>query len=628
MSAKAARIRIIQITDVYTLENFPHLRTLIDVKKAEIDALGGKTISMLTGDFLAPYLLSSVDKGIGMMDMLNKTPIQYLIWGNHEHNLEHQEVLKREKEFQGVWINSNMKSHESFKGSKCQVDREVIILTSPDGSNKRKLGMMGILSNSANLYKPNAFGGATIDDPYKCMKEYNYKLKKEDGCDMVLPLCHMYEPQDEKTCNDFDFPVILSGHDHHRVDRIINGTRLLKPGMDAHYAVVLDLVWESAHSSSIPSINAVTIPVKNFEPNKELVKEVEKAYSVLDPLLKTDLTIIPKKYSPLTSRGCREHRVTMATFLCSQIKLALNYPFDGNLGKGSGQQNMPLINNCDCVLIKGGHFRGERDYDKHNFTLEGLQTEIHEAMLIHIFLVKGNALKVCMKESWFGPNPAWMQHDDGVDVDNAGNIIAIGGFPFNENMIYRVGSFYDFHVNYGKCPTLAKYFKENPAGLPDLDAGIGCHVLLLKLYSHGLWKKFLAYLDTDGDGKITKDELRKLDLDGDGELSKDELKVAIEKIGGLSTIQGEDSLVNYIMEVAGDTNKDGKLTIEEINKKLGTEVIKQCQQKSTVDPAKNLSIYSLVKLWTITDIILAGLFILVIIAGIIYFLMTGLDQEL
>ena len=109
---------------------------------------------------------------------------------------------------------------------------------------------------------------------------------------------------------------------------------------------------------------------------------------------------------------------------------------------------------------------------------------------------------------------------------------------------------------------------------------------------------------------------------------RSQLKVAIEKIGGLSTIQGEDSLVNYIMEAAGDTNKDGKLTIEEINKKLGTEVIKQCQQKNTVDPVKYLSIYSLVKLWTITDIILAVLFILVIIAGIIYFFMTGLDQEL
>ena len=40
--------------------------------------------------------------------------------------------------------------------------------------------------------------GATIDDPWECMKEYNNKLKNEDGCDMVLPLCHLYEIQDER----------------------------------------------------------------------------------------------------------------------------------------------------------------------------------------------------------------------------------------------------------------------------------------------------------------------------------------------------------------------------------------------------------------------------------------------
>ena len=43
--------------------------------------------------------------------------------------------------------------------------------------------------------------GATIDDPWECMKEYNDKLKNEDGCDMVLPLCHLYEIQDERYGN-------------------------------------------------------------------------------------------------------------------------------------------------------------------------------------------------------------------------------------------------------------------------------------------------------------------------------------------------------------------------------------------------------------------------------------------
>ena len=36
---ESARLRIIQITDVYTLVNFPSLKTLIKEKKAEQDVL-------------------------------------------------------------------------------------------------------------------------------------------------------------------------------------------------------------------------------------------------------------------------------------------------------------------------------------------------------------------------------------------------------------------------------------------------------------------------------------------------------------------------------------------------------------------------------------------------------------
>ena len=65
---------------------------------------------------------------------------------------------------------------------------------SPDGTNKRKIGMVGVLSDAASLYRPKAFGGATILDPWECLAEYNAKLKST-GCDIVVPLCHLYEVQ-------------------------------------------------------------------------------------------------------------------------------------------------------------------------------------------------------------------------------------------------------------------------------------------------------------------------------------------------------------------------------------------------------------------------------------------------
>lgn len=68
-----------------TLENFPSLKTLIATIRAAQgeDGSRNKVVSMLTGDFLSPYLLSSVDRGAGMMNALAATPIDYLTWGNH-----------------------------------------------------------------------------------------------------------------------------------------------------------------------------------------------------------------------------------------------------------------------------------------------------------------------------------------------------------------------------------------------------------------------------------------------------------------------------------------------------------------------------------------------------------------
>ena len=326
---KTAALRIIQITDVYTLENFPSLKTLIQEKRAEFEAAHGpqsKTVSMLTGDFLMPYLLSTVDQGRGMMSMLNETPIDYVTWGNHEADLAHADVCAREKEYKGVWINSNMQSHDTFAGSTCQTDAAWIDVSSSDASHARKVAMIGVLTNVCN--KKTDFGGAggRIGDPWECMTAFKAKLEGE-GADVVIPLCHLYEPQDERTANEMDFPLILSGHDHHRVDKIVNGTRILKPGLDGHYAVVVDLLWDdpAASNGTPPSrIEAQTIKVADFMADAVMAATIAKAYTLIDNLRKTQIAVVPPKWRPLTSVDARGKNVSMGSFLCSEMRDALN----------------------------------------------------------------------------------------------------------------------------------------------------------------------------------------------------------------------------------------------------------------------------------------------------------------
>jgi 2',3'-cyclic-nucleotide 2'-phosphodiesterase (5'-nucleotidase family) len=94
-------------------------------------------------------------------------------------------------------------------------------MASPDGTNRRRVGLVAVLSNDPSLYKhfkpPGAFGGATITDPWETLAVKKTQLEDQEACDLIIPLQHLYVPDDHKTCELFDFPMILAGHDHHRV---------------------------------------------------------------------------------------------------------------------------------------------------------------------------------------------------------------------------------------------------------------------------------------------------------------------------------------------------------------------------------------------------------------------------
>ena len=292
-----ARLIVLQITDVYTLENFASFKTLLAETRQKAE--GAKVVCMLTGDFLSPYLLSSVDRGNGMMRALNSIPMDYLTWGNHEADIDHRTVCRHVRNFSGKWLNSNMLDHEAMDH---QQEYDVVKLTSPDGSNIRKVGLCAVLSDAPGLYShfkdPGAFGGATITDPWEALKKYKNILENEEGCDMVLPLQHLYVPDDHRTCREFDFPVILSGHDHHRVDEVVDGTRLIKPGMNADYATVLEISWADCQTEK-PKINARFVKCENWEPDPVMEEENERAYDVLLPMRNTELARVPPNFEPL-----------------------------------------------------------------------------------------------------------------------------------------------------------------------------------------------------------------------------------------------------------------------------------------------------------------------------------------
>mmetsp|Transcript_14772 Transcript_14772/g.23101 ORF Transcript_14772/g.23101 Transcript_14772/m.23101 type:complete len:703 (+) Transcript_14772:196-2304(+) len=598
-SSSEARLIIVQITDVYTLEHFASLKTMLTETRQNLNAygftatslMGGNgasdgVISVLTGDFLAPYLLSSVDRGNGMMNAIAKTPIDYLTWGNHEADIDHRTVCRHVRNYPGTWLNSNMQDHEAMDAQK---PFDIVEVCSPDGTNKRRIGLVAVLSEDSALYDqfkaPGAFGGATIRDPWETLKEYKELLEgPEYNCDVVLPLQHTYVPDDHRTCREFDFPVVMSGHDHHRVDEVIEGTRLLKPGLDAVYATVLEMSWDNdSKEEKQPHIRAKFVKCDEWAADEDLEAENERAYEALAPLRNTELARVPPPFEPLSSVNSRGCVCTMGKLICSLLKSALNT---------SRRQRKLMV---DAVILMGGNIRGGTDYPEGSFfSLEALEAEIKSDETIAVVPMPGWLIADGIAATHAGdPIPGWFQYDAGIIQEENPQegmppvVTHIAGEPIDHDRIYRVATKIGDLTN-GQSEPLTTYFTNHPEKFPPKGAYVNVYAELMGFFARNLWRKIWEEITpipadvSDNNDDVAGDldfavklevlcsvedcqpekRMAVLNKNGDGELTVDEIHDALRSVVGLSVDENEQSLAEFVFSFA-DTDNDGKVTLND-----------------------------------------------------------------
>ena len=501
------------------------------------------------------------------MNALKKTPVDILTWGNHEADIDHRTVCRHVKNFPGIWINSNMQSHDAMK---YQVPYHIIEVSSPDQSHTRKIGLVAVLSNDPRLYsqfkKPGAFGGATIEDPWKILRRYEKYLKEEKGCDLVLPLEHLYVHENTITCQQFDFPVILSGHDHHRMDQMIENTRVIKPGMDGVYATVLELVWESADSDK-PKIRSTFVKTDSYEPCPELKAETDAAYDVLLPLRNTELAGILPTFKPLSSKNARGSVTTMGRLICSMLKTALDQ----------------TVGDIDAVILMGGNIRANEDYpDDAFFSLETMEAEIKPDEVVGIVEIPGRVLAEGIEFTHAGdPRPGWFQYDDGIReevMDGVKRVTTVAGSPIDPYSRYRVATKIKDLTN-GQSEPLKVFFEAHPELLPPKGTYYNIHAELMGFFSRSLFRKLwdaAGVLIPDPE-EVQEDyshpppslervegRLRHavLDRDGDGKITVDDIHVGLRDFLGLSVVDEVKTLAEAIYSCA-DVTGDGTVTVDD-----------------------------------------------------------------
>ena len=330
----------------------------------------------------------------------------------------------------------------------------------------------------------------------------------------------------------FGFPLLLGAHDHcvytnrHGPDNCA----VLKSGMDAHNALVIDISWYDG--SDAPQITWELVKTKSFPADPAISAKIQDHMRPVNEYSKMHLKVLDQKNETLSSQNMRKEQTSVGSLLTDAIKRELN---------------------CDAVLLNAGAIRGDTNYptDQTSFTFGDLKREMPFDSEVTVIKAPGQVLIDAVSFSRrFAPKESggFLQVDGGVVVETNSfgeQIVAtINGKPVDKDQMYDIGVFYTTLKGMDNVAPLKDFFtnidKYPGAVVPPEGAATPAKALVMRHFASKLWEHCA--------------QLEDLDLDRDGIISFDELKVAMEKLfkGGMA-----NSMIQNMLEAIQNAKANG-----------------------------------------------------------------------
>ena len=542
----SATLQIVTINDVYEIDNLPSFSTCLK----ECRGNGAhKTISTLPGDFVAPSLLSSLDKGASMIQCLNKCKLDYACIGNHESDVPLNQLHLRMRESTFTWINSNM---ENFPlPSDITLPKYEIVDVHGEDGHHRRVALIGLCCEDRSVMKPGAFNDCYIEPVLQAGARWYKHLMEVEKVDAVIPLTHQLIAFDRQMAqSQVGYPIIIGGHDHQAFNEEYGNCKVLKVGMDAERIGIINITWPDKNSVR-PVVSITERMNSEFPKDEEVVPVVQRSKQVLVEIEKSRLCSIPNDML-LSSVGTRLCPTTMGTFLCTTLKRALS---------------------CDICMVGGGSIRASKNYlGRSSFTYADLKAEMPFNTMIAVLDLPG---KVCAEmiqytRSYALQNPpvakgGYIQTDDLVVWDRDANaVIEINGAPLQPDKIYRAC------INQGmldglddvvplmqwkrSCPHTDTNAHKHPEASVEAKECIVSYFSMSMIF--GILHSSISNLQTvfsSAQGKITKSEL----------LTFLKNNPQLEEQDGRSP-ETTNMLVNNLFATM-DLNADGEVTFHEVD---------------------------------------------------------------
>ncbi|MEM8750346.1 MAG: 5'-nucleotidase C-terminal domain-containing protein [Pseudomonadota bacterium] len=386
-------------------------------------AKGGNSVFVYPGDLLSPSILAGFDKGAHMIDLINMTPPDILVPGNHEYDFGPDVFLERMNEgnFPKLATNTRYQDGNQIPGFTDTLMKEF---------GGVKIGFMGLttedtpeISSPGNIvFKSNLDTARTTGDALR-----------EQGADMVVAVVHTAQRMDFDLLYRAGVDVVLSGHDHN-LHVFYDGRRaLVESKEEAEYVTIMDIAFEIGESRGKRKVswwpNFRIIDTATVTPDPEVAAKVESYEATLSKELdvvigKTDVEWDTRRASVRTSENAF-----------------------GNLVADGMREAV----GADVAMTNGGGIRGNTVYDAgHTVTRRDVLTELPFGNGTVKLELKGADILAALEHGLSGaPEPAGsFPHISGMTVvadttKAAGSRVTevmIGGAPLEPEKTYTLAT--------------------------------------------------------------------------------------------------------------------------------------------------------------------------------------------
>jgi 2',3'-cyclic-nucleotide 2'-phosphodiesterase (5'-nucleotidase family) len=335
------KLTIIHINDVYELENFSKLATCKEMFSQSNKI--NKPIVILAGDFLSPSLLSSIDKGNGIVDCMNESGVDFVCLGNHESDINIDFLYQRIKQSKFEWINSNIPDFTLKEDYYNFINGYKIIKVYNNTYTKfKKIALLGMCCDDISTMSNGSFSKFKIENINNKTKSLYDSLIKTENVDLVIPITHQDIELDRDLAKMNEYcplmPLILGGHDHDEFFENIDGCQILKVGMNANKFGICSILWDKDNITK-PEINIKIENASNYGNNNKLDLIIHNHKNILLDLQNCNIYKIPNEIT-LSSKDVRYKQTTIGTFYSTIIKKELE---------------------LECVFLNSGFIRGNYD---------------------------------------------------------------------------------------------------------------------------------------------------------------------------------------------------------------------------------------------------------------------------